>query len=142
MSSQVNCFLIDNDVDDQEIFCLALQEIDPGITCTIADNGVKALEVINSHSSYIPTFIFMDLNMPLMNGKQCLEELRKIDRISKVPIYIYSTAADPRSIADVKQSGATDFIVKPASFKELTELLATLLQNKTISYETKGMDEN
>ena len=130
MPNQLNCFLIDNDADDQEIFCLALKEIDESIVCTIADNGVKALEIINADPSFIPSFIFMDLNMPLMNGKQCLEELRKIERISSVPIYIYSTAADPRSIEEVKQSGATDFIVKPASFKGLTELLATLLQKQ------------
>jgi CheY-like chemotaxis protein len=69
------------------------------------------------------------MNMPLMNGTQCLEEIKKLPRLSKVPVYIYSTAADPLTVAQVKQMGATDFIVKPVSFKELTEILSRILHH-------------
>lgn len=128
MQYALTCFLIDNDEEDQEIFEMALSEIDPNIVCFFANNGVDALKKLNSDIFFIPSFIFIDMNMPLMNGTQCLEEIKKIHRLKHVPIYIYSTAADPQSIAKVKLLGAANFIIKPASIKGLTNLLSKLFQ--------------
>lgn len=127
MRKHWNCLLIDNDEDDCDIFLMALQELDPEITCEIVHDGVAALNRINSDASLTPSIIFIDLNMPLMNGKQCLLEMRKIERLKETPIYMYSTSADPRSIEEVKGSGANDFIVKPSSFTALVDLLSRLL---------------
>ena len=85
MRDEINCFLIDNDEDDQEIFCMALRDVDPSINCILAANGVKAIEMLANDVRYIPSFIFIDMNMPLMNGKQCLLALKKIERLSDVP---------------------------------------------------------
>jgi len=129
MQMGTRCFLIDNDEDDQEIFLLALQEIDPSITVAVADNGTDAINQLTD-TGQIPSFIFIDMNMPAMNGRQCLEAIREMRHLASVPVYMYSTAANPRSIEEVKKLGATDFIVKPPSFKELTRLLAAILPEK------------
>jgi CheY-like chemotaxis protein len=129
MRQPITCFLIDNDEEDQEIFSMALQQADPHIQCAFVNNGPGALHKLNADLSFIPSLIFIDMNMPLMNGTQCLEEIKKLPRLSKVPVYIYSTAADPLTVAQVKQMGATDFIVKPVSFKELTEILSRILHH-------------
>lgn len=123
------CFLIDNDEEDQEIFSMALQEIDAGISCICANDGVAAIKHLIENENFIPSFIFIDMNMPMMNGKQCLQEIKKIDRLKPIPLYIYSTTADPASIAHVKEMGATDFIIKPSSYKALIESLSALIQN-------------
>jgi CheY-like chemotaxis protein len=122
-------FLIENDQEDQEIFSMALQEIAPAIACVFAENGVSALSHLKSNPSFVPSKIFIDMNMPLMNGKQCLEAIKKIDYLKEVPVYMYSTTADPISIAEVKSLGAVDFFEKPTSYFDFTVLLSKLISN-------------
>lgn len=128
MQSAKKCFLIDNDTEDQEIFLLALNEIDPSISCECVDDGLLAIKKLEQESTFIPDVIFIDMNMPLMNGLQTLERIRKFDRLQSVPIYMYSTAADPTSVEKVKEQNATDFILKPASFTGLIDVLSSILK--------------
>ena len=130
MQTDCTCLLIDNDPDDCDIFLMALQEVDPAFSCTITNNGIEALNKINSNPSFLPSFIFIDMNMPNMNGQQCLQQLKKIERLKNVPMYVYSTSADPRAIVEVKAMGANDFIMKPSSFTSLVHLLCHLLQGQ------------
>ena len=129
MQSALTCFIIENDEEDQEIFSMALNEVTTSASCIFADNGVKALEKLKADPSFIPSCIFLDMNMPLMDGPVCLVEIKKIERLKNVPVFIYSTAADPVAITKVKEMGATAFIVKPASFKELVKLLSGILKD-------------
>jgi DNA-binding NtrC family response regulator len=122
------CFLIEDDIDDREIFDMALKEVDTTMICHYAENGVIALEKLYANENFTPSIIIIDMNMPMMNGLQCLQEIKKIRRLEKVPVYIYSTAAHQNGIDEVKKLGAADFILKPARFKGLKELLSVLLQ--------------
>ncbi|HWJ25797.1 MAG TPA: response regulator [Flavisolibacter sp.] len=128
MCAATKCVLIDNDEDDQEIFLTAIKEINRHIHCRVADSGKMAIEMLADDQLDIPEFIFIDMNMPLMNGKQCLQEIRKLNHLIDTPVYMYSTAADPHSIEEVKNIAATDFIVKPASFKDLVTLLSGIFE--------------
>lgn len=122
-------FVIDDDLDDHEIFMIAAKKVDPAIRCTFATDGVHALEQIEHDASFAPGAIFLDVNMPRMNGVECLEELSKIDRLKSTPIYICSTSADPKIIAKVKALGARDFIVKPSTIAEFASVLAKVNTN-------------
>ena len=122
----MNCFLIDDDEDDYEIFKMALNEIDPDIILHYAFNGAEAIKRLNEDYHLVPNFIFIDWNMPKMNGKQCLEEIRKSEKLRNVPAYIYSTSSDPRAIELIKQLGASDFIVKPSNISSLVNILAQI----------------
>ena len=122
----LECFLIDDDIDDQEIFGMALQELDRSIRCIFANDGVLALEKLSMDESFIPDYIFIDFNMPRMNGIKCLEEIKKTPRVKHVPVFLYSTSADPEMMARAKQMGASDFIIKPASISTLSNMLGEL----------------
>lgn len=123
MQQPVTCFLIDNDEEDQEIFSMALKDANPAIHCSFANDGPDALQQLSTHTpSLIPSLIFIDMNMPFMDGIQCLQEIKKLQHLKNIPVYIYSTSADPAAVASVKKAGANDFIVKPASLKKLTEI--------------------
>jgi DNA-binding NtrC family response regulator len=69
------------------------------------------------------------MNMPLMDGKKCLQEIKKIEYLKDVPVYMYSTTADPSSIAEVKSLGAIDFFEKPTSYYDFTSILSKLISN-------------
>ena len=114
--------IIDDDIDDQEIFTLSVRKVDPAITCTFASDGVDAIEKLQD-IQFTPGCIFLDVNMPRMNGIECLEELSKMGRLSSVPVFMCSTSADPKIIAKAKELGVTDFIVKPSTIAEFTAIL-------------------
>lgn len=130
--------LIDDDADDQEIFCQALESVDQSINCSFANDGVEALEKLNADEAFIPHYIFIDMNMPRMNGRQCLGEIKKIDRLKNVELYMYSTAADPKTIAETKEMGAKEFIVKPSNFNDLTKKLTEIFNDHSPGNNMNG----
>ena len=129
MQQPITCFLIDNDEEDQEIFDMALKDTYPAIHCIFANDGPDALQKLTTHTSFIPSLIFIDMNMPFMDGVQCLQEIKKLQHLENVPVYMYSTSADPAVVASVKKAGANDFIVKPSSLKKLTDILSEILHH-------------
>jgi CheY-like chemotaxis protein len=112
----------DDDFDDRSFLLEAFKEISPSISCITACDGVQIFDILNK-AAVLPDVIFLDINMPVMDGKECLMELKKHNRFSKIPVIIYSTAADPEEINVYYRLGATSFIRKPHSFELLhTEL--------------------
>lgn len=128
MNQASTLLLIDDDLDDQEIFELAVREINSAMRCVYASSGFEALDLLKNNPSFLPEYIFIDLNMPRMDGKKCLVEIRKIPRLNNVPIIIYSTADDERSILETREMGASKYIVKPTSLSALVDRLAELFK--------------
>jgi CheY-like chemotaxis protein len=118
MKDDATIFLIDDDSDDREIFTLALEEVFPFYTCVTAKNGVEALERLRS-GDVKPDYIFLDLNMPRMNGKQCLAEIKKEFALGKIPVIIYSTSSEFHHREQMITMGASAFVTKPPVIPEL-----------------------
>ncbi|WP_276484051.1 response regulator [Paraflavitalea pollutisoli] len=118
--------LVDDDTDDAELFVEALQEIDDTVTCYAAADGRQALEHLDQHSTK-PDIIFLDINMPGMNGWQCLTELKENPANKNIPVIIYSTSAAKRDRDIAAKLGALGFITKPADYQELKNILRQLL---------------
>lgn len=110
----------DDDPEDREIFCEALQQVVPSALCTFAIDGKEALEKLQN-SGLNPDFIFLDINMPLMTGEDCLINLKKDERYVNTPVIIYSTTSDKEEMRRMIKLGAQDFLVKPPSFKIVKE---------------------
>lgn len=123
MRDTVKCLIIDDDADDQEIFAMALYDMDLLTECRFFDDCVTALHTLNTDDIYTPDCIFMDINMPRMNGVECLEQLKNILKFSHVPVCIISTSADPSIVDRTKSLGALDFNVKPPAISTLSEML-------------------
>ena len=123
-----DCFLIEDDVDDQEIFCMALEAIDRTIICSFANNGYDAIEKLKSDTTFNPDCIVIDVNMPKMNGIECLKMIKKMPRLSETRIVMYSTSEDQGIIDKCKDLGANDFIVKPSSLDSLINILSKLVR--------------
>ncbi|HMI66018.1 MAG TPA: response regulator [Cyclobacteriaceae bacterium] len=128
MKNTKECLLIDDDPADQEIFRMALQEIDGSIKCVLANNGIDALTILNP-LTFTSDFIFIDINMPGMNGIQCLTEIKKPDHLKDAKIIMYSTPAQPKIVELINVLGANDFLVKPVTLDLLTEQLSTIFLN-------------
>jgi CheY-like chemotaxis protein len=121
-----NLLLIDDDEDDQEIFLSAVRDISDVVRFTTFFSGIEALENL-SQSAIRPDVIFLDLNMPVMNGQQFLVAIKKDPNLKDIPVIIFSTSSQPSAIQTVKELGAADFITKPGLFNELVNILRPLL---------------
>jgi CheY-like chemotaxis protein len=122
-------FLIDDDEDDRELFQLALQNADPDIRLLTANNGVKALELLEN-GTVRPDYIFLDLNMPLMGGTECLTCLKQNPLLSHIPVIIFSTSSDETDREILRQIGAADFMTKPSRISELATLLNHFIEHQ------------
>jgi CheY-like chemotaxis protein len=121
-------FLVDDDNEDHEIFKIAFSRIDEAAEIITADHGIEALLYLQTHSGYQPDIIFLDVNMPRMNGKDCVRELRKIDRLRDTPIILHSTHDCPKEVEEAAASGASGFMSKPAGISEYVRRLQGVLR--------------
>jgi CheY-like chemotaxis protein len=119
--------IIDDDIEDQEIFMEALKEVNPSIMCFRATSGEEAFKKLETEILLLPDLIFLDLNMPKLNGKQVLKELKKTSTTYRIPVIMYSTSFAPRDIEEINQLGAVHHLLKPSRFDDLCKALHNIL---------------
>ena len=76
MESLRTLYLIDDDTDDLDFFCEAVSAIDKRIICFKSSDSASALKAFQNHDVPLPDIIFLDLNMPLIDGRTFLTELK------------------------------------------------------------------
>ncbi len=118
---------IDDDSDDRDFFCSTMQMIDPSIECFFAKDGVDALDQLHNDTAFSPDYIFIDMNMPMISGMECLAQIREIHRLNDAQIYIYSTAVNPRVNEQAMAMGASGILIKPSSINDLSKLLQQVI---------------
>src|SRR6478752_6042239 len=115
--------LADDDSDDRELFREAAGFVDPNVNIITANDGEELMTNLTRDNMTMPDLIFLDLNMPKKNGKECLSEIRSNSILKGIPVIIYTTSLNPIDIEDTFNSGALYFFRKPNSFEELKEVL-------------------
>jgi DNA-binding response OmpR family regulator len=133
MKSKIRILLADDDRDDRFLFQEALSEIDIETTLETVHDGEQLLKYLNDNTENLPDVLFLDLNMPRINGFECLSEIKITDKIKEIPVIMFSTSfpRDAHYEQDMIQMllkiGATDYIRKPANFNELKEVIKNSL---------------
>ncbi|MCF6405628.1 response regulator [Chitinophaga filiformis] len=118
--------LVDDDMDDQELFGEAMSIVDSAATCYFASDGEEGLRMLDSGSLQCD-LIFLDLNMPRMNGKQFLAEIKKNSAYRSIPVVIFTTSLREKDGIETAELGASHFLTKPSSFGELCKQLENVL---------------
>jgi len=118
--------LADDDSDDREFFHDALKDVSAEILLRTAENGIEALNLLRAGADF-PDLIFLDLNMPLKNGHECLHDIKGDEMLKHIPVIIFSTSLQPETANNVYNGGASLYVVKPNSFAALKELLRKVL---------------
>ncbi|MES2629224.1 MAG: response regulator [Bacteroidota bacterium] len=120
--------LADDDSDDRDMFCEALSDIDHSISCQCSINGAEALKALKDFET-LPKLVFLDLNMPVMNGWECLELLQQDSAYSDIPVIMISTSSHQKDINKAFKQGAQGYLVKPNNFNDLTRILREITAN-------------
>ncbi|MEI9917378.1 MAG: response regulator [Bacteroidota bacterium] len=122
-NSGITFLLADDDADDKTLFCEALSEINPTIVCHTASDGKEALALLSEKQIVKPNIIFLDINMPVMDGWQCLGKLKEHTDHRDIPVIMYSTSSYQRDIELALEGGAFCFFTKPSDYRELRTIL-------------------
>ncbi|WP_343670762.1 response regulator [Chitinophaga sp.] len=131
MKQQQTVLIIDDDADDRFFLTEAITDVSPESRMHSCNSGLEALDLLSKKKIALPDFIFLDLNMPKMNGKECLVELKKILRLTLTKIIIMSTSDMKRDIDDALKLGAHLFITKPATYTELCNHVKKIFHSKS-----------
>lgn len=117
----VDILLADDDEDDRQLFEEAILRISPEIRVGCMVNGMQLIQRLESGP--LPQMIFLDLNMPGKNGRECLAEIRSRAEWSSIPIVIYSTSTNKKDIRETYTCGASLYLMKPSSFRTLVDII-------------------
>ena len=118
--------IVDDDPDDVQFFCNALYESNKPYYCISVTNAEEALLFIEN-TLINPEFIFLDLNMPRVDGKECLIKLKSNPQSKNIPVIVYSTTSHKKEIEELYKLGASKFITKPDNMKVLINAISDIL---------------
>jgi CheY-like chemotaxis protein len=131
--------IVDDDEDDRNLFIESAKEINASITFITASDGQEALRLLKDEHNKLPDYIFLDLRMPRIGGKKCLEEIRKDKRLHELPVFIYTTSTYVKDSMELKEMGAVHFISKPADPGDIYYILSVVLDEKWSQLDKKGV---
>lgn len=120
--------LVDDDPDEHLLFEDALKELRGAPRLAYARDGQQLMQFLNDEKAGLPAIIFLDLNMPRMNGFECLQEIRKSLKLKRIPVVIFSTTSQTQTIDKVYEQGANYYIRKPNTFAMLKEVIERMLE--------------
>ena len=120
-------FLAEDDEEDKDIFTFIISEISPGLKISVARDGIKFMSLLEN-ATQLPDFIFLDLNMPLKNGFECLQEIKNSEKWKLIKTVILSTSSHPEQIKEAYKMGADLYLKKPNSYSAFKDSLSKCLQ--------------
>ena len=116
---------VDDDSDDREFFNDAIREVDPEIHCILFQSGDELLKFL-AQKAMAPDYIFIDINMPRMNGYECAQEIKSKYISSDTHIVMYSTSFNPRDLIKFDKEGF-NYVIKQNSLSELVQSLKKVI---------------
>ena len=121
--------LIDDDRDDADLFKEALFEINSSILFEHYEDSKTGLKLLLEKQTDLPDLIFLDINMPIVSGWQCLTEFKKAEHLRHIPVIMFTTSSQAKEKEIAEELGAQGFITKPNEYQALKELLSGVIIN-------------
>ena len=129
----VTILLAEDDYDDRYLIGEALDESGVESQLFIVENGEDLLNYLYGRGAYsdrekypLPSLILLDLNMPLMDGREALGAIKKDPELRQIPIIVLTTSQAEEDIQDTYDLGITGFITKPMTFSGLVDVMKSV----------------
>ena len=116
---------VDDDRDDREFFSDAIKAVNPETPCVLFKSGDELLNFLGN-SQAAPDYIFIDINMPRMNGYECAQQVKSNYLSGDTQIVMYSTAFNPADVVRFDKEGFK-YMVKQNSLSDLIRSLKKVI---------------
>ena len=126
-NSSINILLVDDDEDDREFFTDIIHKVNGPVKLDYTANGKELFSKLRESLDNLPDLIFLDLNLPGKDGRDCLSEMKSSDTLSKMQVIICSTSSSPVDINYAYEKGADLYLVKPPNFTTYFNMLKNVL---------------
>jgi len=123
---KIHVLLIDEQISEIKMFTSALNNVLNSYKCTPAISAKQAIEMLKYLT---PDFIIANLNLPVINGLELLEKIKKTEKLQDIPFILYSTHIDKQTNHKAVKLGAAYCFEKPSSMTELIERLRKILNH-------------
>ena len=137
----LNILLADDDMDDCLFFQAALDGLSLSTNLTTVHDGEQLMHYltngvkVDNVEPELPDLLFLDINMPRKNGKECLAEIKLNNKLKQLPVIMFSTSYEKEVVNLLYNDGAQYFIRKPSEFSQFKKIIQqtlTLITHETI----------
>jgi CheY-like chemotaxis protein len=126
-SAPFSILLVEDEPADAYLVREAFRENHILVDIHHAQDGVEALDYLGALKGQpLPDLILLDLNMPRMDGRQFLAEVKKIDAFASIPVVILTTSDVERDTVSAYRLGAAGYIVKPVDVDQFIKIISVL----------------
>ncbi|MGN6363266.1 response regulator [Asticcacaulis taihuensis] len=124
--------LVEDNRGDALLAARAFRQAEIENNLTVAETGEKALAMLRREGEYaglgLPDIILLDLNLPMMSGKDVLAEIKTDDVLRHIPVIILSSSSAPPDIAGSYGLHANAYIVKPFNLENFSDVVRSIEQ--------------
>ena len=130
MGKEVEILYVEDNPGDVRLTREAIKESKMHNTLHVVGNGVEALEFLRRKGSYAsaprPDLILLDLNLPIMDGREVLAEIKADPELKSIPVVVLTTSSAGDDIARAYGLHANCFITKPVDFEQFTRVVQSI----------------
>jgi len=131
--NMITILIADDDPDDRELTRDALQECRLANDVHFVEDGEQLLDYLNRRGAYqkhagepLPGLILLDLNMPRMDGREALKEIKANRELRRIPVVVLTTSKAEEDILRTYDLGVNSYVTKPVTFESLVETIKVL----------------
>jgi len=126
MNTTFKIIVTDDDEDDQQIIKTAFHDISNDVEIVACKGCHDLMDYLSSEDPATITAIILDVNMPVIDGFQCLKELKKKEAFKNIPVFILSTMRNVNKFDDFFDHGAANCFSKPSNYASYKEILLNI----------------
>lgn len=118
--------LVEDDKIDQKSVLRAFHDLKIVNPLVVVQNGQEALDYLQDAKNKQPCLVLMDLRMPIMSGLECIEILKKMEYLKRIPVVVLTTSKDDQDLKQSFNFGVAGYMVKPVDYQKFVEMIRTI----------------
>lgn len=122
--------LVEDDPGDVELTKEALKRSKLLIDLNVVNDGEEAIAYLRQEGEYAeaprPSLILLDLNLPGMNGREVLQEIKNDNRLRLIPVVVLTTSDSQKDILNSYELGGNCYITKPLGLKDFMKIVQSI----------------
>lgn len=141
-ADSLHILLADDNSDDRDIFGEVLNEMPVSVEFNSVPGGEELLNYLSVHEKELPDVVFLDLNMPKINGYECLKKIRNNEKLKDLPVVICTVSRDKKDVDKTFKGDANFFIEKSYKFSDFVTAVKRAVNLVAEKHFAKPQREN